>query len=227
MDSTIKGLFEMVRDTLNHGGDKMSALTALKTIADFVELVAAPIEGAEYTLPDLIKCVTRELSMRERVYGRKVDQGNMSQHAKDKEINQMTDVHNILKGLSAAFWEPEASDNQGAFDFEEETPANVHKITGVAATRQVFIDGKELLPVASQRIWNHSPDGFSWGYGGSGPAQLALAIILELFDEETAHAFHQKFKFDIIQPLQIDNDFEIEIDVVEWINEARKEVMGG
>jgi hypothetical protein len=26
-------------------------------------------------------------------------------------------------------------------------------------------------------LWNHSPTGFEWGYGGSGPAQLALAIL--------------------------------------------------
>jgi len=26
-------------------------------------------------------------------------------------------------------------------------------------------------------LFNHSPTGFEWGYGGSGPAQLALAIL--------------------------------------------------
>lgn len=26
-------------------------------------------------------------------------------------------------------------------------------------------------------LFNHSPSGFSWGYSGSGPAQLALAIL--------------------------------------------------
>ena len=29
-------------------------------------------------------------------------------------------------------------------------------------------------------LWNHSPDGFNWGYGGSGPAQLALALCHDL-----------------------------------------------
>jgi len=28
-------------------------------------------------------------------------------------------------------------------------------------------------------VINHSPDGFSWGYSGSGPAQLALAILCD------------------------------------------------
>src|SRR5467141_965015 len=26
---------------------------------------------------------------------------------------------------------------------------------------------------------NHSPTGFAWGYGGSGPAQLALALLID------------------------------------------------
>ena len=29
----------------------------------------------------------------------------------------------------------------------------------------------------------HSPDGFEWGYAGSGPADLALAILADYFDE--------------------------------------------
>lgn len=29
---------------------------------------------------------------------------------------------------------------------------------------------------------NHSPDGFEWGYGGSGPAQLALALLANVYD---------------------------------------------
>jgi hypothetical protein len=28
-------------------------------------------------------------------------------------------------------------------------------------------------------IRNHSPTGFEWGYGGSGPAQLALALVAD------------------------------------------------
>lgn len=28
-------------------------------------------------------------------------------------------------------------------------------------------------------VRNHSPDGFNWGYGGSGPSQLALAILID------------------------------------------------
>jgi hypothetical protein len=30
---------------------------------------------------------------------------------------------------------------------------------------------------------NHSPTGFAWGYGGSGPTQLALAILADALDD--------------------------------------------
>lgn len=46
------------------------------------------------------------------------------------------------------------------------------------------IETKELTPNDSQKVVNHSPDGFEWGYGGSGPAQLALAILLDYTDNE-------------------------------------------
>lgn len=45
---------------------------------------------------------------------------------------------------------------------------------------EVYLDGEYLSPKQSRKIYNHSPDGFNWGYGGSGPAQLALAVLLKL-----------------------------------------------
>jgi hypothetical protein len=42
---------------------------------------------------------------------------------------------------------------------------------------------------------NHSPSGFAWGYGGSGPAQLALAIAADhLGDDEAALESYQLLK---------------------------------
>ena len=56
--------------------------------------------------------------------------------------------------------------------------------------------GSELDPGPSQKLFNHSPDGFNWSYAGSGPAQLALAILLDhTGDKEIAVAMHQRFKF--------------------------------
>ncbi len=54
---------------------------------------------------------------------------------------------------------------------------------------------KELTPDRSLKLFNHSPTGFNWGYGGSGPAQLALAILLDYTnDSDKAIMFYQRFK---------------------------------
>lgn len=84
-------------------------------------------------------------------------------------------------------------------------------IQGIARTRQVFIDGTELLPAASQHLRNHSPDGFAWGYGGSGPAQLALALALHFSNPQTALATYQALKVKFLVPLDQDKDFELRI----------------
>lgn len=47
----------------------------------------------------------------------------------------------------------------------------------------------------SLKIANHSPDGFAWGYSGSGPAQFALAILLEeTGNPRLALDLYQEFK---------------------------------
>lgn len=56
----------------------------------------------------------------------------------------------------------------------------------------VTVDGEPLDP--RHDLFNHSPDGFEWGYGGSGPSQLALAILADLFDDTTALKYYQDFK---------------------------------
>jgi hypothetical protein len=49
---------------------------------------------------------------------------------------------------------------------------------------------------------NHSPDGFAWGYGGSGPAQLALALCAHATgDDDKARAVYQRFKSIVIANL--------------------------
>jgi hypothetical protein len=61
---------------------------------------------------------------------------------------------------------------------------------------RVLVDGKPLWPKRSLKIRSHSPHGFEWGYGGSGPAQLALAILLDVTDDvTTAREFYQRYKW--------------------------------
>ena len=77
-----------------------------------------------------------------------------------------------------------------------------------------------LKPERSQRVKNHSPDGFNWGYLGSGPAQLALAILLEVTnDEAKALAHYQDFKFQLIAAITSQTtNWEIEEQkIIAWI----------
>ncbi len=85
-----------------------------------------------------------------------------------------------------------------------------HKLRGKADTRDVWLDDKLLTPEESQQYRNHSPDGFSWGYGGSGPAQLALAVMLEVKGEAFGY---QEFKWNEIARLNVDENFEIEFEL--------------
>ena len=54
-------------------------------------------------------------------------------------------------------------------------------------------DGQKSEPLPLRLdLFNHSPTGFSWGYGGSGPAQLALALLADaLGDDDRAVRLHQ------------------------------------
>jgi len=74
----------------------------------------------------------------------------------------------------------------------------VPNITGRFAERTVFIGEHQLDPEISLRLRNHSPDGFSWGYGGSGPGQLALALLLYYCRAEDALRHYQQFKFEVV-----------------------------
>jgi hypothetical protein len=69
------------------------------------------------------------------------------------------------------------------------------KHSGGCGPQLVSKDDNLFLPGPSQKLYNHSPDGFNWGYGGSGPAQLALALLYDVTgDQELSIKEHQHFK---------------------------------
>lgn len=82
-------------------------------------------------------------------------------------------------------------------------------------------DGKgfvPLLPAVSLELFNHSPTGFEWGYNGSGPAQLALALLLDVTgNDEEALKYHQEFKFDIVGGLNPQGWEFPEEDIQTWL----------
>lgn len=64
---------------------------------------------------------------------------------------------------------------------------------------------------------NHSPDGFEWGYCGSGPAQLALALLADaLGDDDEAGNLYQEFKRRFVTKFA-HNYWTINLDaILEW-----------
>ena len=70
---------------------------------------------------------------------------------------------------------------------------------------------------------NHSPDGFEWGYSGSGPAQLALAIVADATgDNDQAQLLYQDFKDAVVAHLDHDG-WEIDAG---WVKLRLLEIMG-
>ena len=89
-------------------------------------------------------------------------------------------------------------------------------IKGNWETREVTLDDRRLDPRPSQKVYNHSPDGFNWGYPGSGPSQLALAIMLQAAKLDLAMQLYHQFKRDFVAVFP-QSDFEVDIDVEGWI----------
>ena len=89
----------------------------------------------------------------------------------------------------------------------------------------VTVDGRMLPERLDLR--NHSPTGFAYGYGGSGPSQLALAILADfLQDDRRALDFYQPFKWRIIAQLTMGRPWTLTgaqvADVVEVLEDEMK-----
>lgn len=109
---------------------------------------------------------------------------------------------------------------------------------GDVKTRRVFVDkyaGNTVLEKERyllKHIVRHSPTGFLWGYGGSGPADLALSILTDaliskgMTEAEKAKAeilidrIYQDFKWEKISRPSAGSDFELdEMDIKKWVDE--------
>lgn len=63
----------------------------------------------------------------------------------------------------------------------------------------VWDEGELAMLDPARHVWNHSPTGLEWGYQGSGPAQLALALLLHATERERiARDWHQAFKREVV-----------------------------
>lgn len=68
----------------------------------------------------------------------------------------------------------------------------------------VDVEGERPLPHAML----HSPDGFQWGYHGSGPADLARSICQDCLGYVPSPAVYQQVKDQLVATIQTDS-FEL------------------
>jgi hypothetical protein len=103
----------------------------------------------------------------------------------------------------------------------------------VTLTRWEGKRGTPIPPAASLKIRDHSPCGFNYGYGGSGPAQLALAIMLDFLDDaDFAQSVYQQFKWAFVCAWQDDRAQITGEEIARWIRSlpaspSTAEVAGG
>lgn len=96
---------------------------------------------------------------------------------------------------------------------------------GQPVYKKLLPDGEptELSPVPSQKLNNHSPDGFQWNYSGSGPAQLALALLLDATtDPAVSLAYHQQFKWDKVSGWDYDEWSITRSEILLWIEQQKQ-----
>jgi len=90
---------------------------------------------------------------------------------------------------------------------------------------RVFKDGKLFNHNRSYKYITHSPDGFSWGYMGSGPSQLAFGLLLDATDDpKYCMKAYQDFKFEVVSRWPVEGRWSITTEqIMEWITEYAAE----
>lgn len=84
----------------------------------------------------------------------------------------------------------------------------------------VTVDGSPLSPRGDLK--NYSLNGFEWGYEGDDPRQLALAILADAADDETALAFAEDFMTEIVA--NFDNEWEMTEEQVRAALQALRDI---
>ena len=68
--------------------------------------------------------------------------------------------------------------------------------TSIGCEVTVFEDSGEPRPLDPRfDLRRQSPDGFEWGYAGSGPAQLSPALLADALDDELAQEDYPRIAF--------------------------------
>jgi hypothetical protein len=106
---------------------------------------------------------------------------------------------------------------------QETTMDNLYAGYRDARGAHVTKNGRLLSPARSMKVRLHA-DAFEWGYGGSGPAQLALALLLEEgLAADEASKLHQSFKWYMLANLAKDEWSLTTAQIWAWVEAERAE----
>lgn len=78
-------------------------------------------------------------------------------------------------------------------------------------------DGLERRGCLEHRF-RHSHDGFEWGYGGSGPADLAFSILWDYLGPEIAESCYMEFKWSVVSVLNRKEWTLTTGEIDQWLN---------
>jgi hypothetical protein len=106
---------------------------------------------------------------------------------------------------------------------KETTMDNLYQGYRDATGAHVLKNDLPLSPAKSMKVRLHA-DAFEWGYAGSGPAQLALALLLEEgVSPELAITLHQRLKFYTVVHLKKDEWSITGTQIGDWFKQEMAE----
>lgn len=131
----------------------------------------------------------------------------------------------ILKGMGpicAAKTQEEAGEQQ---------KGKGHIVTGHAGKGDDIVlyrdnEGRPCVNLYQSKTC-HSPSGFEWGYGGSGPADLALNILMIYLPFEKAWELHQDFKWNFVATVPSDGGIIKGQAIQEYVEDKAKTLFDG
>jgi len=130
----------------------------------------------------------------------------------------LSDPESLARGLGPICAQTHA-DQPGLFD------AQVGHIVEGEFSGDIILrrsdDDRPIVNLA-QTVVNHSPTGFEWGYGGSGPADLALNILLRFLPSGAADLLHQEFKRAFLVPMPDEGGTIKRQAILDWISAQSK-----
>ncbi|WP_248895330.1 DUF6166 domain-containing protein [Haloplanus halobius] len=131
------------------------------------------------------------------------------------------DVPTETRGLSGETLDerPPITGDRGRSPTAKNTVYRGHRDPAAPVGEEVEVtaDGEPLD--CRYDLLSASPSGLEFGYGGSGPAQLAVAMLAHAFDDEFACEYYQRFKHEVVANLPEEGWTLTKTDLDEWRRE--------